>query len=233
MNGDKNVLRWGGLAGIMGAIIAVLSIIIQLVFAPAPRGDPCGPPCSLDASVASFPTVRAAMTAGSVVYLVAMMLFAILFLTMYRALREGSLAPTLFGSGIGFLGLVLLAAGSLPSVAFAHLSDVYHAAAATPQDQATLVLVSHGVQAILNETDAAGGIFLAVGFILLGLAMRASPSFGSRFAWVSIILGLVALVGILVISIGQDNPNDFAFALLVVILPLLLGWKVYSLSKSA
>jgi len=36
-----------------------------------------------------------------------------------------------------------------------------------------------------------------------------------------------------VISIGQDNPNDYAFVIFVTILPVLLGWKLYRMSRSA
>jgi len=45
-----------------------------------------------------------------------------------------------------------------------------------------------------------------------------------------VVVCLVALVGIWAISISQDNPNDYAFAILVV-LPLLLGWKLYGWSR--
>lgn len=234
MSEEKWVLRWGGLAGMLGVILAILSIIILLAFVPAQPAGPCGPACYLDASVAAYPAERAALTVGHVLYLSAITLFIILFLALYRALRGGgSLAPALFGRGIGILGLALLAAGAMPSVAFAHLSDAYHTPGATPQDQATLALVSHAVQAIFNETDTVGGILLTVGFILMGIAMLRNPAFGKRLGGVSILLGLAALVGISLISVAQDNPNDFAFVILVVVLPLLLGWKLYRLAVAA
>jgi cobalamin biosynthesis Mg chelatase CobN len=43
------------------------------------------------------------------------------------------------------------------------------------------------------------------------------PSSTTTFAWLVVVLAVVAFVGIWVISIGQDNPNDYAFAVLVVV----------------
>lgn len=97
--------------------------------------------------------MRASINAHHAFYVAAIMLIAILVVSLYRALsrESSSLASALSGCGIGLLGLAMLAAGGMVSISFAHLSDVYHTS--EPQDQATLVLVSHAVQAIYNETD--------------------------------------------------------------------------------
>src|SRR5438105_2460636 len=219
---DTGVLRWGGLAGLAGVLLSILSIAIAAGFVPTQPGG-------LDVSIRSFPDARVAFTLGEPVLLAAYALFVLLFLGLNRALRRANPAPALFGTALGVLGLVLLLAGGIPAVAFGHLSDVYHGTASSG-DRATLVLVSHGVQAIFNETDTSGGILLTAGFVLLGQAMRRDPAFGHRLAWTSIALGIAAIVGISVISIGRDNPNDYAFVILVVVLPLVLGWKLYRLS---
>jgi len=177
--------------------------------------------------------VKTATTLGYAAYLSALILFIFLFLALYQALRKGSPVFALFGSGMGLSGLVMMASGAIPTVAFAHISDLYHAPGVTPQDQATLVLVSHGVQAVFNETDTVGGIFLAIAFILLGRSMLGNIAFGKRFGGVTMVLGLVGLVGISFISIGLDMPGtDYAFVIFVTILPLLLGRKLYRLSRS-
>jgi hypothetical protein len=66
---EKSVLRWGVLAGMLGAIILVLSLFIS----PALPADP-------HQVVATFPATKAAMIAGEAVYLAAIMLLAMLFL---------------------------------------------------------------------------------------------------------------------------------------------------------
>ena len=233
MSEEKSVLRSGGLAGILGGVVSILSAVVGLAFWPPPPVGPCGAPCFVDESVANFPAAKAHTTVGYAAYFSALILLLFLFLALYRALRGSSHAPALFGSVVGIVGLTMLIAGGFPSVAFAHLSDLYHAPGAIPQDQATLVLISQGVQAIFNETDTVAGILLGIAFILLGGAMLRSPHFGRAFGGASLVLGLVGLVGVFVISIGQDNPNDYAFVIFVTVLPVLLGWKLYSLSRSA
>ncbi len=125
MEEEKSVLRWGGLAGILGVIFFILTIVTLIGFVPPEPADPEG-------LVMRFPDVRAAVTIGNSLYLVFLILFVTLFLALYRALRGTSHALALFGSGLGFVGLVVLAAGALPHVAFAPISDLYHAPGATP-----------------------------------------------------------------------------------------------------
>jgi Domain of unknown function (DUF4386) len=230
---EKSILRWAGLAGIMGVVIGILSLL-AVIFAPplfVTAGPNCGPPCSVDASLQGFPAAKAAIVAENALYFVSVILFVILFLGLYRALRMGSsLGPAFFGLGLTLMRWALEAIGALPSVAFAHLSEVYSAAG--PQDQATLVLVSHAVQSVFNATDTVGGILLGTGYLLFGLAMYRSTIFGKKIGIATIILSIAALVGIGVVSIGMDNPNDLFFVIPVLVLPLLLGWKIYMLSKS-
>jgi hypothetical protein len=66
-----------------------------------------------------------------------------------------------------------------------------------------------------------------------GTAMFRDSRFGKRLGQATIFLSAVALVGISLVSVALDNPNDFFFVILVLVLPLVLGLKVYSLSRIA
>ena len=99
---DKNVLRWGGLAGMLGGILSILFIVILVALVPTAPTDP-------SALVARFPSVRFATIVGETVYLGAVILWAILLIALYRALREGK-APAIFGTGLGLIGIVALVA---------------------------------------------------------------------------------------------------------------------------
>ena len=233
--GLKSPLLWAGLAGMIGVLMNILSFIVGLfsppLFVSAPAGSSCGPACQVDAALPGFPGVKAAIVAENAFYFAAIILFVVFFLGLYRALGS-NLAPGFFGAGMSLMGLAMEFIGALPSVAFAHLSEVYQTAAAS--DQATLVFVSHAVQAIFNTTDTVGGILLAIGFLLFGLAMFQNPiSFGKTLGITTILLSLVALAGISVVSIAMDNPNDPLFVILLLVLPLILGLKLYRLSKAA
>ncbi len=173
MSEDMSVVRWGGLAGIFAGISFFITLVILLAFVPAAPKDKVE-------LVSRFPDVRAATLVGEAVYAAAIILWVMLVLALYRALRAGSSAPALFGSGVGLFGLVFLGAGAVPAVAFSHISGLFHAPGATAQEQATLASVWQGAQGIFNETDTMGFIFLTVGIILLGIAMVRNPAFGKR-----------------------------------------------------
>jgi hypothetical protein len=124
---EKSVLRWGGLAGILGSIVFVLVFVVVIAFV--------GPePAVTEGEVMRFPTSerraqwRIASTwwfssFGSPISLPCIVLCG-----------GTSLAPARFGSVLGIVGLGVLAAGALPHVATAPISDLYHAPGATTED---------------------------------------------------------------------------------------------------
>jgi len=223
MGDEKSVLRWGGLAGMLVPIFFILTAVILLALVPQEPADPEG-------LVMRFPEDRAAIAVGEGLYLVAVILLVTLFLALYRALRGTSVAPALFGSGLGLVGLAVLAVGALPNIAFNPISDLYHAPGTTPEEQATLVLMWQATQGIFNETDTVGFILMAIGFIVLGVAMLGSPAFGKRFGGVSMVLGVAVVAGMSVFGVDSDSVIPFVLVAFIIF-PLLFGWKLYSLSK--
>src|SRR5215218_10400091 len=193
---EKGVLRWGGLAGILGAIIFILVFVIVIAFVGADPAEPEG-------EVMRFPDIRAARTVEDSLYLVVLILWVAHFLALYRALRETSLAPALFGSVLGIVGLGVLAAGALPHIATAPISDLYHAPGATPQDQATLVLLWQATQGIFDALFGVGLLLVPIGFVALGVAMLGAPAFGRGFGGVSVVVGVVGVVAASVLQIGR------------------------------
>ena len=96
------------------------------------------------------------------------------FLALYRALRETSPRP-LFGSVLGIVGLGVLAAGALPHVASVPISELYHAPGATPEDQATLVLLWQATEGIFDALFGVGLLLVPMGFAALGVASSGAP----------------------------------------------------------
>jgi len=225
MSEEKRVLRWGGLAGVLSALFIILTAITLFGFVPPAPADPTE-------LVMRYPDVRAAMAVAETFYLVGVIFLVAFYLALYRALRGTSLAPALWGTGLSFLGLAVLAAEVAPRVAFSVISDLYHAPGATPQAQATLALIWQTTQGIFNELDTAAVMFVSIGYILFGIAMLRNPAFGKRFGGVTMVLALAGLVGVFLLGI-----NSIFFAPLglfvLIFLPILLGWKVYSLSRAA
>jgi hypothetical protein len=69
-------------------------------------------------------------------YLGVLDLWAIHFVALCRALRATSPAPAQFGSALGIMGFISLAAGALPRSLGPPISDLYHVPGATLEDQA-------------------------------------------------------------------------------------------------
>jgi hypothetical protein len=222
---EKSVLRWGGVAGMVGAIVFLCSIVYQVAFIGTDSTAAGAGP------VMRFPGLQSQIIVGQTLFLVGVLLFVPLFIALCLALRGSSLAPTLFGGLLSFLGLAVLAVESEPNVAMAQISSQYHAAGATAAQQANAVQLWQATQGMFNQFDTCAYIFLSVGFILLGVAMFRSPSFGKILGGVSTAFGVAGLFALA--SFAVDSAAFSPFALLTfAVFPLLMGWKVYSLSKT-
>jgi hypothetical protein len=219
---EEEVLRWGGLAGILGSGLFILVFFIVGVFVGADTAEP----------VTRFPNVRAARTVENSLYLVVLILWVTHFLALFLALRRTRLAPALFGSVLGILGLVVLAAGALPHVATAPISDLYHAPGATPEDQADLVLLWHATQGIFDALLVVGLVFLPIGLISLGSAMLDVPAFGKALGGTSVGLGVIGVGAAVVVLIDPSSPIAALGFFALIIFHLVLGWKTYRLSRT-
>jgi hypothetical protein len=222
---EKSVLRWGGLAGILGGIVFILVFVIVIAFVGA---DPAQP----EGEVMRFPDIRAARTLENGLYLLVLILWVLHFLALYRALRGSSLAPALFGNVIGIVGLGVLAAGALPHVATAPISDLYHAPGATPQEQAALVLLWQATEGIFDALFGVGLLLVPIGFVALGVAMLGTPTFGKGFGGVSVMLGVVGVVAATVLVVDPLSPSAFVGVLALIVFHLVVGWKLYTLSRA-
>jgi hypothetical protein len=125
----------------------------------------------------------------------------------------------------------MLVAGALPHVATDPISDFYHAPGATPEDQATLVLLWQATMGIIEMLLVTGLVILPTGLIALGIAMLGAPAFGKGFGGASAALGLVGGVAACVVLVDPASPIFPVGIFALIIFHLVLGWKVYSLSK--
>jgi Domain of unknown function (DUF4386) len=221
---DNTVLRWGGLTSIGGGLLFILVFAWVIILAgPDPTG-PAGP-------ITRFPEIKTVRTVENGLYLAVLVLWVPVYLALYRRLERTRPAPALFGSALGVLGLGVLAAGAIPHAATSRLSDLYHAAGATDEDRATLTLVWQGTQGIFEALLLAGLLVTATGIVLLGLAMHADPAFGKVAAWLGTLLGSAALAAGIVTLIDPTSPMAALGIFALIGFHLILGWKVYRLSK--
>jgi hypothetical protein len=183
-----------------------------------------------------FADARAALGLSTILMMTIAFLSVTLVLALYRALRGTNLVFALFGSVLGVVGYIATALGDASTFfAFAPISALYQAPAATPETPATVVLLWQATQGITHTFFFVGSLFMTVCFIVLGVAMLGAPAFGRRFGGVSIFLGVIGLAGVVasLFLAGEIGPQVMGIAVFanLIFLPLF-GWKVYRLSRA-
>jgi hypothetical protein len=222
---DSSILKWGGLAGIGGSFLFIVVFAVVGIFAgPEPAG-PAGP-------ISRFPEIRMARTVENGLYLAALALWVPLALALFHSLRRTRPAAALFGSALNIFGLAVLAAGAIPHVVTSRLSDLYLADGATPNEQATLVLLWQANQAMFDALLLVGLLVMPVGVILFGLAMRQDPAFGKSAGNVSVALGVIGLAAATVMLVDPLSPAAALGIFALIGFHLVAGWKTYRLSTT-
>lgn len=224
---DRNVLRWGGFAGIAGSLLLVATFGIVATLISAEDAGAAG-----ERAIVLFPEIRSARVAENGLYLAALVLWAAHLLALYRALRDTSRAPAIFGSALGILGLTIMAAGALLHVGFDPIADLYHAAGTTPQDRTTLVMMWHATQGMFDTLFVTGLVMVPAALTALGLAMFKAPAFGRRLGRMSVGFGLFGAVAAVVLLIEPGHPIAVGDVLRMIVFNLIVGWKAYALSRS-
>jgi hypothetical protein len=114
----------------------------------------------------------------------------------------------------------------------APISDLYHVPGATPQDQATLVLLWQATQGIFDALFGAGLLLVPIGFVALGVAMLGAPAFGKGFGGISVVLGVIGVVAASILLVDPLSPSAFVGVLALIAFHLVVGWKLYNLSRA-
>jgi hypothetical protein len=216
--------RWEGRAGILGSLLMLVTFGVVAAFV--------GMDITPEQSLTRFPDIRAARTVENSLYLVVLLLWVVHSLGLYRALRRTSPTPALFGTALSILGLALLAAGALPHIATAPLSDLYHAPGATLQDQTTLVLLWHGIDAIFNALLYTGLVILPLGLIALGKAMLDAPGYGTRISRTTVALGVVGLAAATAVLVGVTDMVVIGGVFALIGFHFSAGWKTHRLATA-
>lgn len=218
-----STLRWGGLAGILGSILMLVTFGFTAAFV--------GVDISPGESLARFPDIAAARAVENTLYLVILVLWVIHSLALYRALRRRSPAPALFGAVLSILGLVVLVAGALPHIATAPVSDLYQAPGGTLQEQATLVLLWHGIEAVFDALLVTGLVILPMGLIALGTAMLGAPDYGKTVGRTTVAFGAAGLAAATALLAGFSSMAPVGVFALIGF-HLTLGWKTHRLARA-
>jgi uncharacterized membrane protein HdeD (DUF308 family) len=74
---------------------------------------------------------------------------------------------------------------------------------------------------------------VAAGITALGVAMLGTPAFGKRFGWLSVILGVFGVVAAVVALVDPSSQLVAIGVFAMIVFHIVLGWKVYRLSRAS
>lgn len=222
---EKSILKWGGLAGILGGAIFIVSMIVAFVFVPADSPTFVG-------LVARFPDVQILRVAENTLYLLGLVAGIPLALAVFWSMRKTSIAPALFGSVLVIVGLICMISMATPHVAHSSLSEIYQTPGTSLETQETLGLIWQAIWGV-TDTPLYVGFFVGMlGFILLGIATFDSPDYGKLMSWTTVVLGAAGFaVAVLQFITPTSDIGAISF-FVYVIFYFVLGVKTIRLSKA-
>lgn len=224
-NQDAQVLKWGGLSGILGSILLILVMVFVAVFIGMDD------PETLDEWVERFPDIHMSRVIENFVYLAGLLFQIPLFLALFWALRKESLAPALFGGALGIVGLVPMIASATPHVAHVPLAEIYHAGEVSMEAREAITVMWQGTWGLFNAPLYIGFVVVPVGILLLGIGMFGSSAFGRGLKWLSIVMGGAGLIAGVLQMIDPASPAGIVSYLVLIIFGFVAGGKVRRLSK--
>lgn len=209
------------MAGIPGGVIFIAGFI---AFALASLRDGGFPP-DFAQRLASFPENGTLLRVGASLVVVALLLLLAFVAALYWSLREPSRVFARIGLGSGILAVILLILTVEGELQSTHLfSTLYDGAAAS--DRPGVVAAYTMMLSLTSVGLITSIVFFGLTFVGFGLAMRASSAYRGGLVWLTVVSGL------LIVFFPLPLLGLFSFILLVV-LAVVLGWKVYSLSAAA
>ncbi len=213
-------MRLGGLAGVWGGIVVIVGFItvgIATGIGPFPPDPP-----DLEQDLARFPEYGTILRIGFSLVVVGLLMLLPFFAALYRSLREPSRAFARIGLGSGVLAIILFILSIQGDLQSTHIfSALYESAAAS--DRPVVVAMYTAVRGLTTAALTTSVLFLGLAFVGFGLAMRASPAYQEGLVRLTMVLGLLIVLFVLFIW-GSIS------IIFLVVLALMLGWKVYSLS---
>ncbi len=219
---QRSVLRLGGLAGILAGVILI--VILGIVLGIASFATLSFPPNRVEI-LERFPEFATLWSAALSLFVVYGLLLLPFFAALYLSLREPNRVYARIGLGSGILAIILMVSITQLNLQSLH---TFSAVLADPSaDRAMVIATYASVASLVNALDALTWLFTGFTFVAFGIAMRASPSYSQGLVWLTVILGLLTVASAFLI------PPAGLGIFFTPVLYLVLGWKVYRLSRTS
>jgi hypothetical protein len=216
---DRRLLRGAGVTGTVGSllVLAVFGLVGALGL----------PDTSNAESLLRFPEIQHARAAENLLYLAAVVLWAVHFDLLHRLLR--ATAPVLSAAArtVGLLGVAALATGALLNVATAPMSQAYQQAAQA--DRADVILAWQAAQGVLDAMLVTGSLLLPAAVVLFGYALRRNASL--VLGWIAVALGSAGIAGAIVAATTPPSALVALGLLTTLAFHLIAGIHWFRLSR--
>jgi len=218
VEGERRVLRIGGLGGILGAVLLLAAALLSLVLLPAFAST-----AELLAGYGQHATTAAFVNGLG---LAGAFLTITLFLALHRLLKETNPEYALAGLLFYIVGIALIGASAGAFSILPRSAADY--AAGTAAERTAIVAATDATFGIISQVAFIGSVFIALSVLSLGAVMLGNRNFGRGYGGLSLLFGVLGLVVVplsLVVAVSVV-PN-----LLLIVYLLVFGWRVFALSK--
>lgn len=213
------LLRRGGQAGLAGAAALVLAFLTYPIFE---LPDPL-----LVESLTDYPNIATGRVVENSFYMAALVLWAVHYLAIGRALRDPSTGTRPLAPSIAVIGLVPMIAGALLHISTAELSDLYRDPAASAADQANIVLVWQAVQSVFDTLLVTGAAIVPVAMAVVAWSLHRAEAIGRISGLFAVGLGVVGSIGGAAAVIGgPSSPGVIASVLSMIVFHVVVGWRL-------
>lgn len=218
---DRRLLRGAGLTGTVGSLL-MLAVFVLVGALGLP--DP-----STAESLLRFPEIQHARAAENLLYLAAIVLWAVHHELLHRLLRGTTPVLSAAARAVGSLGAAVLAAGGLLNVSTATMSQAYQQAAEA--DRPVVVLAWQAAQGVMDALLITGALLLPAAVVLVGIAVRLvlSPILG----WGAVVVGTAGTAAAVIVTATSSPSTLVAVSILgTLTFHLVAGISWLGLSRS-
>lgn len=223
--GELQLARWGGVAGLAGVALLLGSVIVVVALGLPDASDP--------ETLTDFADIESGRVAEHLLYLGAVMAFALHAFVLQRLLEPTHRPAALFATVTSAFGLVAMAASAVLHASTAPLAALYTTADNTPEDLRAIEYAWHGAQSVFDTMLTTGLLLVPLGILFYGVAMRRAPGFGPRVATTALVLGSIGLAGAVAETIDTGSDLSAASVLALVVFNAVAGWRTLRWSKEA
>lgn len=216
---EEKLLRLGGIAGLLAAVSLVLSFAVTAALFLS---------LDLPADADTADVLPVLREHGTILGLIVALIVAgallafVLFLALEERLRRTTFGRS--GASLGAVAAIVHAVGAVEvRVTQSQVAALYSEASADEKN--TVVQLTDAVGAVAEGLwTVASTVFLAAGFLAIGLAIFEGEDFSRRFGWFTVILG-----ALLTLSLLRPDPHLLEIFLIIWLIPM--GLKIYRLSR--